>query len=142
VEVRLELRALIGDDAPRRQAEHLVAAAVGQDRPVPSDKPVKAAASCDQIVAGTKKKVIGVAENDLGTGRADVLVQRRFDCALRTNGHERGRLNAAVGRVALAKSGRAIARTQGESERAAQARLLLDERATSSCWCDLRRTLG
>ena len=51
VEVRLKLGALFGDGAPIGQAEDLIAAAVGQDRPVPADEPVQAAQRGDQLVA-------------------------------------------------------------------------------------------
>ena len=68
VEVRLELGAFLGDHAPLGEAEDLEAAAVGQDRPVPADEAVQAAAPRDQLVAGAEKEVIGVAEDDLGAG--------------------------------------------------------------------------
>ena len=53
----------------RREAEHLVAAAVGQDRPRPADEAVQAAGARDEIVARPQVQVIGVAEDDLGAER-------------------------------------------------------------------------
>ena len=70
VEMRLELDARLVDHAPARQAEDLVAAAVGEDRPRPADEAVQAAAPRDQLVAGPQQQVIGVAEDDL---RADLF---------------------------------------------------------------------
>ena len=73
VEVRAELDAVLGHLAHRRQAEHLVAAAVGQDRVRPADERVQAAGARDQLVAGPQVQVVGVAEDDL---RAGVLRRR------------------------------------------------------------------
>ena len=54
VEVRLEAGALLGDLHERAEAEDLVAAAVGEDRPGPADEAMQAAALGDQVVAGTE----------------------------------------------------------------------------------------
>ena len=67
--MRSEVRALLVDRAPRGEAEHLIAAAVGQDRPRPADEAVQAAAPRDEIVAGPQIQVIGVAQQDLGAER-------------------------------------------------------------------------
>ena len=56
--------AVLLDLAALRQAEHLVAAAVGEDRPGPADEAVEPAAAGDQLVAGPQIQVIGVAEDD------------------------------------------------------------------------------
>ena len=99
VEVRLELGAFFPDDAALGQAEHLEAAAVGEDRPRPADERVQAAAARDQLVARPQEQVIGVAEDDLGADRLEVAVQRRLDRALRAHRHERRRLHDAVRRL-------------------------------------------
>ena len=57
------------------EAEHLVSAAVGQDRAVPADEPVQPAAPRDELFAGTQVQVIGVAEDDSRAG-----VDRRARC--------------------------------------------------------------
>ena len=58
-------RALLVDRPALGEAEHLVAAAVGEDRLRPADEAVQPAAPRDQIVAGPQIQVIGVAEQDL-----------------------------------------------------------------------------
>ncbi len=73
VEVRAELRAVLADPPHRREAEDLVAAAVGQDRAVPADEPVQAAAARDQPVARPQVEVVGVAEDDLGAELLELL---------------------------------------------------------------------
>ena len=78
VEMRSELRALFVDRPPRRKAEDLIAAAVGQNRPRPADEPVQAALAGDQIVAGTQIEMIGVAEDDLGADRFEIAVDARL----------------------------------------------------------------
>ena len=64
--MRAELAPSSSMRARRRQAEDLIAAAVGEDRPVPADEAVQPAAPRDQLVARPQVQVIGVAEDDLG----------------------------------------------------------------------------
>ena len=66
------------DRAPRGEAEHLIAAAVGEDRPRPADERVKAAAPRDQIVAGPQVQVIGVAQENLGAELFEIPVESRL----------------------------------------------------------------
>ena len=73
--MRPEPRALLVDRAPRRQAEHLIAAAVGENRLRPADEAMQPAAPRDQIVAGTQVEVIGVAEQNLGAERLEIAVR-------------------------------------------------------------------
>jgi hypothetical protein len=49
-----------------RQAHHLIAAAVGQDRAVPVHEPVQAAQPRHAFRAGAQHQVIGVAQDDVG----------------------------------------------------------------------------
>ena len=79
------------------QREHLEAAGVGQDRPVPGHELVQPAELGDQVGAGAEVQVVGVGEDDLRAegaqlGRIDALDRR-----LRPNRHERGRAYLAVG---------------------------------------------
>ena len=48
------------------KAHHLVAAAVGQDRPLPAHEPVQPAELRDPLRARTQHQMIGVAEDDVG----------------------------------------------------------------------------
>jgi len=86
--MRLESRALFGDLPALRQAEDLIAAAVGEDRFVPADELVQAAATRDQIVAGSQVQVIRIAQQDLGAGRLEISVRGAFDGALSPDRHE------------------------------------------------------
>ena len=54
IEMRSKPRALFGDRPPLREAEHLIAAAVGKNRLAPADKTMQSAATRDQVVAGTQ----------------------------------------------------------------------------------------
>ena len=96
VEVRLEARALLVNRAARRKAEHLVAAAVGENRPRPADEAVKSAVAGDQIVARPQIEVIRVAEEDLGAESLEIPMGQTFHGALRADRHECRRLDAAV----------------------------------------------
>ena len=79
------------------QAEDLKAAAVGQDRPRPIDKPVQPAGGADDVQARAEVEVITVAEDDLGAHLAQFARVHRLDAALRADGHEDGRIHHAVG---------------------------------------------
>ena len=65
VDVRAELDARIRDLAQRREAEDLIAAAVGEDRPVPAHEAVQAAELADELRARPQGQVVGVGEDDL-----------------------------------------------------------------------------
>jgi hypothetical protein len=84
----LELNAFVGQLAKRRQTEHLKAAAVGEQRSLPSDKVMQAAKPIDDQVAGPQIKMISVSEDDSGSGCFEHLLGKRFDRALRAYGHE------------------------------------------------------
>ena len=73
-----ELDPVGADLAQRRQAEDLVAAAVGEHGPFPGAELVQPARLGDQRGAGAQAKVVGVAQDDLGPpgrpARAGVMV--------------------------------------------------------------------
>ena len=101
-------RALLVDRAPRGQAEDLVAAAVGQDRPRPADERVEAAAPRDEVVAGPQIEMIGVAQENVGAELLEIAVHDALDGALRADRHEGRRLNVAVRGRHHAAAGAAI----------------------------------
>ena len=86
---------LVGDPAVD-QAEDLEAAAIGQDRPIPAHEAMQPAHTRDQLVAGLKVQVVGVAENDLRAVIAHLVGRQRFDGAARADRHKHGRLDRAV----------------------------------------------
>ena len=109
VQMRAELRPLLANPPHRRQAEHLVAAAVGEDRPVPADEAVQAAGARDEVGAGPQEQVIGVAEDDLRAELVELPVRHRLHRAARADRHEHRRLDDAVRRTQLAAPGQAFA---------------------------------
>ena len=71
---RAERDAVVVDARDRvAQREDLVAAGVGEDRPVPAHEPVQAAELRDQVLAGTQMQVVRVAEQDRGAERAELV---------------------------------------------------------------------
>src|SRR5436190_16817415 len=114
--MRTELSALLVDLAPRREAEQLIPAAVGEDGALPADETVQTAAARDQLVAGAQVQVIGVAEDDLRAGLFEVALAHRLDASLRADRHERRRLHDAVRRAQLAKARGAVGRAKLETE--------------------------
>jgi hypothetical protein len=111
-----ELGALLVDRPPVGQAEHLEAAAVGQDRPAPADELVQAAAPRDELVARAQEQVVGVAQNDRRPEVLEVLVQRRLHAALRAHWHERRGLHHAVRRGHGAQARGAVDTAHGEGK--------------------------
>src|SRR6185295_4230817 len=84
------------DRPPRGQAEHLIAAAVGENRSGPADEAMQAATARDQIVAGPEVQMVGVAEEDLGAQRLEIAMRDPLHRALRADRHERRRLDGTV----------------------------------------------
>lgn len=99
VQVRLKSNAIFADIAKGTQAENLVPAAVGKDRPIPSHKLMQAAESCHGLVTGPQKKVIRVTQKNLDVKIPQLVRHHRFHGGLRTDGHEDRRLDDAVRRV-------------------------------------------
>src|SRR5688572_15337803 len=91
-----KLDSVLVDLSALRQTEHLVAAAVGQDRLWPANKSMEAAAARDQLVARTEHQVIGVAKNDAGANLLKMLRSQGLNRALGADGHEDGRLDVAT----------------------------------------------
>ena len=93
---RGEGHALLGDLAAVRQREHLEAAGVGEDRPVPAREAVQAAVRFDHVQARAQVQMEGVAEDDLGAELADLFGQHALDRTIGADRHERRRFHRAA----------------------------------------------
>src|SRR5690242_19662917 len=103
--MRLKTRALFGNFAHRGQAENLISAAIGENRPVPAHKSMQPAEFPDQLSPGAQIEVISVAQQNLAAEILEVPGQDRFHRTLSADRHEcRGFYNA-VGRHETAESG-------------------------------------
>ena len=98
-------RAVIGRDEDRRlvvdlrhgtQADQLVAAAVGEDGPVPPHETMQAAPALHDGDTGSQRQVVRVAEDDLDSTGAHLCRVQRLHRGLRAHGHERRRAEVAV----------------------------------------------
>lgn len=98
VEVRSEVGTLFVDRTTGGQAEHLKAAAIGKDGPLPSHEAVEASSTRDEIGTGAQVEVVGVPEHDRHTERLELGVGDGFDGRLRPDGHEGRRLDRSVRR--------------------------------------------
>ena len=94
------------DRSQRREREHLEAARVREDRPVPLHELVQSAELAHELVAGTQVQVIRVGEDHLRVHRAEVGGVERLDGGERAHRHERGRLDGAVRRARTARRAR------------------------------------
>ena len=99
IQVRAKPNAVFRHAAQRFQAHDLEAAAVGQDGPRPRHEAVQAAGIADQLMPGTKIKMVGIGEEDLDAQCFQFLLPQALDRAPRAHGHEHGRLHGAVRRV-------------------------------------------
>jgi hypothetical protein len=106
----LECDPLLRDLPEGGQAEHLEAAAVRQDGPIPSHKPVQPAERPDDLVARAEIQVIGVAQNQLAPLLVQVSRVQGLDRGLRPAGHEDRSLQRAVagGQPPMAGLGRPV----------------------------------
>ncbi len=143
VDVGLELRAVFGDPPPFGEAEHLIAAAVGQDGTVPPDESMEASEPSYELVAGAQVEVVGVAEDDLGARFLDVLEERSLHRALRPHRHERGRMDDTVRRLELAEPGTSVGTRarRNETESGLKPFIMVRKHETARR-CDLRRSIG
>src|SRR5262245_10515522 len=96
VDMGPERRTFVVNATHRRQTEHLIAATVSQDRPVPSDELVKTSAPRDQAVARFQVEMVGIPQNDLGPKVLEITLGHGPDGAPRADRHECGGLYDAV----------------------------------------------
>ncbi len=96
VDVAAKLHAFLGQLAQLGKAHHLIAAAVGQDRARPVHELVQAAEPRDALGAGAQHEVIGIAEDDVGAGRAHGFRFHRLDRRRGADRHEGGRADLAA----------------------------------------------
>ena len=110
----LKVDAFLGDLADFRQGKHLVAAGVGQDRPVPAHEPVQPAEVAHHVQAGPDEQVVRVPEDHLRAQFAQLGGTHRFHGPLRADRHEGGRADDAVGRRQPTAPGEAAGLVGGE----------------------------
>ena len=104
-------------DAPHpRETEHLVTAAVGEDRTVPPDEPMETARARDDVIARLEVEVIRIAQDDLGPDVFHVALSHRLHRPARPDGHESRRLHHAVRCLQLAATRATVGRDHREPE--------------------------
>ena len=96
VQMGTELDAALLYLAAVRQAEHLIAAAIGEDRLVLADELVQTAAPGDELITGPQHQVIGVPKDDLGVNFLKMVRRESLDGALGSDRHEDRRLDGTV----------------------------------------------
>ena len=98
VDVAFEGDAVVVDLVEVGEGEDLESAAVGEDRAGPGHEFVEIAQCRDGFLAGAEHEVVGVSQDYLRTGGGELIGENAFDCALRTDGHEGGRVEDAMRR--------------------------------------------
>ena len=118
VDVRAERDAVVVDLVDRGEREHLEAAGVGEDRPVPRGEPVQPARGLHHLEPGPQVQVIRVAEDDprVERRRAQLVGGHRLDRPERADRHEHRRRDVAARRVQDAGARVAQRREQLERE--------------------------
>jgi hypothetical protein len=116
VDMRAEGDAGLAHLAQLGQRHHLVAAGIREDGARPVHEFVQAAEAFDALGARPQHQVIGVAQQDLGSGGGDRLRLHRLHRRRRADGHEGRRLDGAVGRRDAAAAGGAIGAKEVEGE--------------------------
>ena len=129
VHVGAEAGALLADRAAPPQAEHLVAAAVGQQRSRPAGEAVQAAGVGNQRVARPQEQVVRVGEDDLRPQVEEVAVGDRLDRAAGADRHEGGRLHHAVRRRELPAAREPVGVAHAKLERIRHCGILTGSRA-------------
>ncbi len=91
VDMRLEGDARFGNAAELGQRHDLIAAGIGEDRPVPMHEAMQAAEPGDALGARPQHQMIGVGEEDVGARRLHVFGEHGFDRGASADRHEGGR---------------------------------------------------
>src|SRR3989338_1105455 len=102
VDMGSELDPLVGHFSHLGERKDLKAAGVGQDRLVPVDELVQAAGLSYQLMAGTQKEMIGIAEQYLRADLVDIPHRHRLDRPLRADRQKGGSVDDAMRSVELA----------------------------------------
>ena len=118
IKVRTKLNAMRLDLPDLREAEHLEAAAVGEDGLLPVDEIMKPARFGNDFEPRPDVEVIGVPENDLGVHLVELTGIERLHAALGSHRHEHGRLDDAMrrGQTPQACGGTCVSRQQFKHE--------------------------
>ena len=116
VEVRSKCHRALVDLAQTGERHDLESAGVGEDRHRPVHEFVQPAERGDAFGARPQHQMVGVAEHDLGAGRAHVVGHKPFYGRLRADGHECRGLHFAVRGHKFAPSGGAIGIKEVEGE--------------------------
>ena len=116
VDMRLEDRALLGDLADLGERHDLEAARVGEDGPLPADEAVKPAEFRNLLGTRTEHEVIGIAQDDVGARRLDLVEIETLHGAHGAHRHEGGRADVAMPRLNRTKAGLAVGCVKGEAE--------------------------
>src|SRR5574338_1284892 len=96
VEMAGERYALLAHLGQFAKAHHLIAAAVAEDRSLPPHEAMQATQPRNPLRPGPKHQVIGVAKDDVGTGRPHILWLHRLNRRRGPDRHKHGRSNLAA----------------------------------------------
>eukprot|EP00760_Papus_ankaliazontas_P015013 PhM_4_TR16236/c0_g1_i1/m.98587 len=108
----LELDALLRDLREAQQRDHLEAAGIRQDVPVPTSETVKATDGPQQLLAGPQPQVVRVSQQQLAPEAAHLFVRQALHGTLRAHGHEHGGADGAVRQLHSAGSRVLVARVE------------------------------
>ena len=108
VDVRAKAHAAIVDLAQAAQAEHLKAAAVGQDGALMAAECVQTTELGDDLDAGALRQMVGVVENDVRPQVGDIDAVQRLDARQGAHRHENGGVETAVVCVQAPQAGGAL----------------------------------
>ena len=109
VDRRRESDAVFADLAQRAEAEHLEAARIGENRPLPAHEAVQPAVRRDDVDARAQPQVKRVAQDDLRADVEQFVGRHRLDRAVGADRHEDRRVDDAVRQRQSAAARRAAA---------------------------------
>jgi hypothetical protein len=97
--VRAKRHPVFADAHVPGETENLESAAVGEDRSVPTHKPMQSASGNKGLQTWSQHEVVGIGEDDLRPGSTDLLRQQSLDRGLGANWHECRGLNPSMSRA-------------------------------------------
>jgi hypothetical protein len=96
IDMALKFDPMLLDSAQPLQGEHLETTRVGEHRAVPGGEPVQSTHRLHDVLARAEMQVVGVAQDDLGAGAADITRAEPADHGVSTDRHERRRSHVSM----------------------------------------------
>ena len=106
----------IGDFSNIGEAKHLETAGIGKNGAIPAHEAMQSAQFSDEFITRSKRKMIGITEQNLRADRAKLFGSQTLDSPLSSHRHENGSVNDTMRCFELTEPGAVVGFSQGKRE--------------------------